>query len=114
MSLSQACSHQGKLSVKRKSPWNRLHKRDLLAYRLKPLGLHVVNVGSIPTGPTHGEASLQSLPGDVLKPTPNVRMSLRSGLNLEGRLSDPQVFCLPKHSMESFVLPWDTRPRVRS
>ena len=23
---------------------------------VKPLGLHVVNVGSIPTGPTHGEA----------------------------------------------------------
>ena len=53
--------------------------------------LHVANVGSIPTGPTLGEARLQPHPGDVLKPNPNVRKSPRSGLNLEGRLSDPQV-----------------------
>ena len=59
---------------------------------VKPLDLHVVNVGSIPTGPTHGEAWLQPHPGDVLKSTPNVRKSPRSGLNLEGRLSDPQMF----------------------
>ena len=57
----------------------------------QPLDLHLVNVGSIPTGPTHGEACLQSLPGDVLKSTPNVRKSPRSGLNLEGRLSDFQI-----------------------
>ena len=59
-----------------------------------PLDLHLVNVGSIPTGPTHGEGRLQSHPGDVLKSTPNVRKSPRSGLNLEGRLSDPQVLIL--------------------
>ena len=59
---------------------------------VKPLDLHLVNVGSIPTGPTHGEGRLQPHTGDVLKSTPNVRTSPRSGLNLEGRLSDPQVF----------------------
>ena len=58
----------------------------------KPLGLHLVNVGSIPTGPTHGEGRLQPHPGDVLKPTSNVPKSLGSGLNLEGRLSDPQIW----------------------
>ena len=58
---------------------------------VKPLDLHLVNVGSIPTGPTHGEGRLQPHPGDVLKSTPNVRKSPRSGLNLEGRLSDPQI-----------------------
>ena len=47
---------------------------------------------SIPTGPTHGEGRLQPTPGDVLKSTPNVRKSPRSGLNLERRLSDPQVY----------------------
>ena len=52
---------------------------------VKPLGLHVVHVGSIPTGPTHD-------PGNVLKSTPKVRKGPRSGLNLEGRLSDPQFF----------------------
>ena len=57
------------------------------------LDLHLVNVGSIPSGPMQGEVRLQSLPGDVLKSTLNVRKSARSGLNLEGRLSDPQVFC---------------------
>ena len=62
--------------------------RDLLGIVVQPLDLHLVNVGSIPTGPTHG---VQSHPGDVLKSTPNVRKSARSGLNLEGRLSDPQV-----------------------
>ena len=41
------------------------------------------NVGSIPTGPTHGEGRLQPHPGDVLKSTPNVRRSPRSGLNLD-------------------------------
>ena len=58
---------------------------------VKQLHLHLVNVGSIPTGPTHGEGRLQSHPGDVLKFTPNVRKSPRSGLNLEGRLSDPHI-----------------------
>ena len=56
------------------------------------LDLHQVNVVSIPTGPTHGEECLQPRPGDVLKSTPTVRKSPRSGLNLEGRRSDPQVF----------------------
>ena len=51
----------------------------------------MVNVGSIPTGSTHGEGRLQSHPGDVLTSTANVRKSPRSGLNLEGRLSDPQI-----------------------
>ena len=58
---------------------------------VKPLELHVVNVGSIPTGLTHGEVSLQPHPGDVLKSTPKVRKSPRSGLNLEWRLSDPRI-----------------------
>ena len=57
---------------------------------VQPLDLHLVNVGSIPTDPTHGEKRLQPHPGDVLHSTPNVRKSPRSGLNLEGRLSDPQ------------------------
>ena len=57
---------------------------------VKPLDLHLVKVGSIPTRPTHGEGRLQPHPEDVLKSTPNVRKSPRSGLNLEGRMSDPQ------------------------
>ena len=57
---------------------------------VKPLDLHLVHVGSIPTGPTHSEGRLQPHPGDVLKSTPNVRKGPRSGLNLEGSLSDPQ------------------------
>ena len=79
---------------------NRTASSDLLAnvdfavgpawYVIVPLDLHLVNVVSIPTGPTHGEGRLQPLPGDVLKSTPNFRKSPRSGLNLEGRLSDPQ------------------------
>ena len=67
-------------------------KRDLLDIVVQPLDLHLVNVGSIPTGPTHGEGRLQPHPEDVLKSTPNVRKSPRSGLNLEGKLSDPQFF----------------------
>ena len=59
---------------------------------VKPLDSHLVSVGSIPTGSTHGEGRLKPHPGDVLKSTPNVRKSPRSGLNLEGRLSDPQIF----------------------
>ena len=59
---------------------------------VKPLHLHLVNVGSIPTAPMHGEGRLQPHPGDVLKSTPKVPKSPRSGLNLEGRLSDPEVF----------------------
>ena len=59
---------------------------------VKPLDLHLVNVGSILTGPTHGEVCLQPHPGDVLTSTPKVRKSPRSGLNLEGRLSDPQNY----------------------
>ena len=65
---------------------------------VQPLDLHLVNVVSIPTGPTHGEGRLQPHPGDVLKSTPNVRKSPRSGLNLEGRLSDPQNSFLPRMS----------------
>ena len=49
---------------------------------------------SIPTGPTHGEVRLQPHPRDVLKSTPNVRKSPRSGLNVEERWSDPQFFGL--------------------
>ena len=45
---------------------------------LTSLDFHLANVDSIPTGPTHGEGRLQPHPGD--------------GLNLEGRLSDPQFF----------------------
>ena len=66
--------------------------RNLLGIVVKPLDLHLVNVGSIPSGPTHGEGRLPPHPGDVLKSTPNVRNSPRSGLNLEGRLSDPQIY----------------------
>ena len=66
--------------------------RNLLGIVVQPLDLHLVNVGSISIGPTHGEGRLQPRPGDVLKSTPNVRKSPRSGSNLEGRLSDPQVF----------------------
>ena len=43
----------------------------------------------VPTRPTHGEGRLQPHPGDVLRSNPNVQ-SPRSGLNLEGRLSDPR------------------------
>ena len=64
---------------------------DLLGIVVQPLDLHLVNVASIPTGPTHGEVCLQPHPEDVLKSTPNVRKSPRSGLNLEGRLSDLQI-----------------------
>ena len=75
-----------------------LQTGDLLGIVVQPLDLHLVNMGS--TGPTHGEGRLQPHPGDVLKPTPNVRKSPRSGLNLEGRLSDPQtLFCLSKLSV---------------
>ena len=65
---------------------------DLLGIVVQPLDLLLVIVGSIPTGPTHGEGRLQPHPGDLLKSTPNDRKSPRSGLNLEGRLSDPQIF----------------------
>ena len=53
---------------------------------VQPLDLHLVNEGSIPTGPT---GRLQPHPGDVLKSNLNVRKSPRWGLNLEGRLNDP-------------------------
>ena len=69
--------------------------RDLFGIVVQPLDLHLVNVGSIPIGPTHGEGRLQPHPGDVLTSTPNDRKSPRSGLNLEGRLSDPQIFFTP-------------------
>ena len=45
--------------------------------------LHVVNTGSIPVGPSHGEVSLLIHPWDVLKSGPKARSILRSGLNLE-------------------------------
>ena len=38
-----------------------------LDLNVQPLDLHLVNVGSIPTGPTHGEGRLQPHPGDVLE-----------------------------------------------
>ena len=65
--------------------------QGLLGIVVLPLDLHLVNVGSIPTGPTHDEKRLQPHPGDELKSTPNVWKSPRSGLKLEGRLSDPQI-----------------------
>ena len=71
---------------------------------VQPLDFHLVNVGSIPTGPTHGEGRLQPHPGDVLKFTPNVRKSPRSGLNLEERLSDPQL------SVTSYSIQFGPRP----
>ena len=67
---------------------------DLLSIMVQPLDLHLVNVGSIPTGPAHGEGRLQPHPGDVLKSTPNVWKSPRSGLNLEGRATDPQIIII--------------------
>ena len=70
----------------------RLFYKGSAGLALKPLDMHLVNVASIPTGPTHGEGRLQPHPGDVLKSTPKVWKSPRSGLNLEGRLSDPPVF----------------------
>ena len=57
---------------------------------VQPPDLHLVNVGSIPTGLTHGEGRLQPHPRDELKATPNIRKSPRSGLNLEGKLTDPK------------------------
>ena len=50
---------------------------DLLGIEVQPLDLHLVNVGSIPTGPMHDEGRLQPHPGDVLKSTPNVWKNLR-------------------------------------
>ena len=69
---------------------------------VKPLDLHLVNVGSIPTGPTHSEGHLQPHPGDVLKSTPKVRKSPRSGLNLEGRLSNPQIYEKNGHQLSDY------------
>ena len=80
------------LDLERSEPEMEATSRDLLGIVVQPLDLHLVNVGSIPTGPTHGEGRLQPHPGAVLKSTPKVRQSPRSGLNLEGRLSDPQIF----------------------
>ena len=54
-----------------------LSQRDLLGIVDQPLDLHLVSVGSTPTGPTGGEGRLQAHPGDVLKCTPNVRRSPR-------------------------------------
>ena len=62
--------------------------QDLLGIVVQPLDLHLVNVLPIPTDPTHGEECLQPHPRDVLESTPHVRKSPRSGLNLEGRLSE--------------------------
>ena len=84
-----------------RSPGTKMLRWDLLGIvvqpgpaglAVKPLDLHMVNVGSIPTGPTHGEGRLQPHPGDVLKSTPKVWKSPRSGLNVEGRLSDHHFF----------------------
>ena len=66
-------------------------EKDLLGVAVQPLDLHLVNVGSIPTGPAHGEGRLQPHPGDVPIFGPSVRKCPRSGLNLEGRLSDPRI-----------------------
>ena len=91
--------------------------RDLLGMVVQPLDLHLVNVGSIPTGPTHGAGRLQPHSGDVLRSNPNVRRSPRSGLNLEGRRSDPQVVSPSEFASASAWPPWlicDTRRRASS
>ena len=44
----------------------------------------MVNMGSIPVGPSHGEVCLLIHPGDRLRSGPKARSILRSGLNLEG------------------------------
>ena len=72
---------------------------DLLGLVVHPLDLHLVNVGSIPTGPTHGVGRLQPHPGDVLESTPKVQNSPRSGLNPEGMLSNPQILNPKIHFM---------------
>ena len=83
---------------------------------VKPLGVHLVIVGSIPTAPTHGEGRLQPHPGDVLRSSPTVRKSPRSGLNLEGRLSDPQIFNergggIFEHFISDKIRTWGLMPR---
>ena len=40
-------------------------KGDLLGIVVQPLDLHLANVGSIPTSPTHGEGRLEPYPGDT-------------------------------------------------
>ena len=71
---------------------------DLLGIVVQVLDLHLVNVGSVSTGPTHGEGRLQLNPDPVhvLTSTPKVRESPRSRLNLEGRLSYPPFFSVVK------------------
>ena len=46
---------------------NNLQLRGPAGLAVKPLDLHLVNVGSIPTGPMHGEVRLYPHPGDVLE-----------------------------------------------
>ena len=41
--------------------------KDLLGIVVQPLDLHLLNVGSIPTGLTHGEERLKPHHGAVLK-----------------------------------------------
>ena len=59
-----------------KSILQKVQKEGPVGLAVKPLDLHEVNVGSIPTGPTHGEERLQPHPWDVLKSTS--RMSGRA------------------------------------
>ena len=89
MSNARECASTSAFSTER---WVHAYvdPRGPAGLAVQPLDWHLVNVGSIPTGPTYGEGRRQPHPGDVLKSTPNVRKSPRSGLNLEGRLSDPQ------------------------
>ena len=54
-----------------------MHSKGPAGLAVKPLDLHLVNMASIHTGPTHGEGRLQPHPGDVLKSSPNVRKTPR-------------------------------------
>ena len=95
-----------KTSLFTQRPSYRVTPCCLLGIVVQPPDLHLVNVRSIPTGPTHGAKRLQPHPGDVLESTPNVRKSTRSGLNLEGRLSDPQFRHLKQVLERALPLRW--------
>ena len=83
-------------------------ERSPIIFLVQPLDFHLVSVGSMPTGPTHGEGRLQPHPRNVLKSTPNVRKRPRSCLNLEGRLSDTQIVWRGGHARRGVttVAPW--------
>ena len=76
------------------------------AYRLHSLTLHVVIMGSIPSGSSHGEVRLLIDPGDVLKSGPKARRILRSGLSLDG-MEQTTVFlgCFSAGNISPGILP---------